>query len=431
MAAKSTWSVQQVEILKRYLGSELGIDPLARVVIKDNPAIGKSFNAVRCKILKMKRGEIHVKGEDIEQQETPEGRVVHCNSSTIRTVNDLLRVAKIDLTYWEVTNAVINKYDQGAKLPDGTIAVTELFQVKVWLKKSGKEEALLFKEEVLDEIKKHAPRYKPVKRIPSTDTYLLEVSPFDLHIGKLAWGAEVDGASYDSKIACEILEGAIIDLLERAKGFPIGEILFVVGNDLLHTDGINQTTTGGTRMDADSRHQKMFGVAWRAMVQAIDMLREVAHVTVLVVPGNHDRDSSFKVGEVLFAWYRNDVEVTIDNAPTLRKYYRYGNMLLGFSHGCDEKHDSLPMIMANERKLDWSETEFHYWHLAHFHTKRQTKYTAGNTLSGVEVVILPSLCGTDAWHHQMGYVKGPRAMQAFIYHPKLGEVARLTSSFIE
>ena len=42
-----------------------------------------------------------------------------------------------------------------------------------------------------------------------------------------------------------------------------------------------------------------------------------------------------------------------------------------FTHGSEEKRDSLPMLMANERKELWAETKFREWHLGHMHRKKE------------------------------------------------------------
>lgn len=407
---------------------ELTSAELARQLVEEGTFKGRTANAIRFKIEDLKRFPVPV--DSITEQGTADEKAITVNSETVRTLEELLSAAKVDLDEWEVKDWTANKWDNAQKQADGTVKVITLWQVKAYLKRRVDEIRLReTRDAILKEIAEHAPKYKPVVR-KAEGEYLLEVSPFDLHIGKLAWGAET-GEDYDSKIATDRLEAAIEQILSLTKNFPIKEVLFVIGQDLLHTDGLLQTTANGTRQDFDSRHQRMFGLAWRAMQAAIDRLRLIAPVAVKVIPGNHDQDSAFKIGEVLWALYSKDEQVTIDNAPTLRKYHRFGNTLLGFTHGCYEKHDKLPLIMATEAKEEWSETNFHEWHVGHYHIKRETRYTAGDTHNGVGVTILPSLSGTDAWHSQMGYVKGPKAAQAFVFCPKYGEVARITANYLD
>jgi hypothetical protein len=358
--------------------------------------------------------------------ESPKGRIT--------TLEQLIAAADIDLAIWTVERWVANKWESAAKGSDGEVTVTPLFQVKAWLKRSTEAVNLIeLKGRIIADMTAHAPVYAPraYPVMPEAARHLLEVSPFDLHLGKLAWGREVDGANYDSRAAKDILLWAVDDALEKAAGFPIERILFPVGNDLLHTDNPENLTARGTRQDADSRHKKMFQRAYELMVTAIDHLQTVAPVDVVIVPGNHDTDAAFKLGEVLYAWYRNCEAVTVDNAPTMRKYYRYGTTLLGLTHGNEEKHGDLPLIMARERADDWAATTHHEWHTGHLHKRKQTNYIAGDTNHGVVIRILPALCGTDAWHHAKGYVKGPRAMESYLYEHATGYAGHFSSNYHE
>ena len=118
----------------------------------------------------------------------------------------------------------------------------------------------------------------------------------------------------------------------------------------------------------------------------------------------------------------------MNNAPTLRKYVKYGPTLLGLTHGCDEKHDSLASVMIHERPQEFAEASHREWHLGHLHKRKETKYVAGDTHGGTIVRILPSLSATDAWHFQKGYVKGPKAAEAYLWGSASGYVGHLSSS---
>jgi hypothetical protein len=151
---------------------------------------------------------------------------------------------------------------------------------------------------------------------------------------------------------------------------------------------------------------------------------------VIVVPGNHDRNNALKLGLVLKAHYRMAENVTVNCGPDLRKYVRYGVNLLGFTHGNEEKHSDLPLTMAQEKPTEWATALHKEWHLGHLHKRKETKYTAGDTHQGVVVRILPSLSGTDAWHHMKGYVKGQRAAEAYLWSFDNGYAAHFSSNVL-
>lgn len=352
-------------------------------------------------------------------------------SPRIRTLDDLLASAPVDLSTWEVERHVVNKWEVGTKGPDGRVHVEELWQVKAWFKRiRGAVDMLALRDQIIADMRAHAPAYPALPAPSRFASYMLEVDLPDLHLGKLAWGEEVDDVNYDSHEARRVALEAVEDLLHKASAFPVERILFPVGNDLLHADTPEGTTTRGTRQDVDTRPLLMFTRARDLMVTIIDRLMQVAPVDVVIVPGNHDRHRTLELGVVLDAWYHRTDRVRVDAGPTLRKYVRYGTNLLGFTHGSEEKESDLALIMAQERPQDWAETTHREWHLGHLHKRKLTRFVAGDTHGGVVVRILPALTATDAWHYAQGYVKGPRAAEAYLWHRETGYAGHFSANVL-
>ena len=186
------------------------------------------------------------------------------------------------------------------------------------------------------------------------------------------------------------------------KHLPIDEFWMPLGNDFFNVDNAQNTTFGGTPQDCDTRWQKSFLAMKRAVVSVIDTLRELAPVKVIVVPGNHDRQKMFYFGDTLESWYGRCDNVAVENTPRTRKYLAYGVNLVGFTHGDEEKHPDLPIIMAQEMPDAWAVTRQREWHVGHFHKRKLARYVAGDTHGGVAIRCLPSLSGTDAWHFSKG-----------------------------
>ncbi len=248
---------------------------------------------------------------------------------------------------------------------------------------------------------------------------LLEIAAFDLHFGKLGWDEEC-GENYDSKIASKRFLAAIHQLVDKArKQGKINRILFPVGNDFLHIDTGEVTTTLGTRQDADSRFSRIFREGRKLLVEAIEFLKTIAPVDVVVVVGNHDGNSMFHLGDALECWYHADPAVVVDNSPTLRKYYRFGTTIIGLTHSDKEKLKDLPLLGATERRKDWAECTYKEWHLGHRHGE------ACSEEKGVKVRTLASLSGSDFWHAAQGYVGNIKAAEAFLFHKDDGLAAHL------
>ncbi|GAG10296.1 unnamed protein product, partial [marine sediment metagenome] len=254
-------------------------------------------------------------------------------SDRITTAAQLCAFADVDLTVWEITKQVVNKWESPNK-----DATRQLFQVKVWLKRKVPERVEKAIEAVLARLEKHRPQYgKEPKRKRSRDPHMLEFSPFDMHIGMLAWREET-GDDYDLSIAERTLAGAVADLLGIAKNYPVESFLFPVGSDWFHVENLRGETVRGTPQDTDGRWAKIFEVGYMACVNAVDAMREVAPVRVLWVGGNHDWTTSWYLVRCLKSHYREVAGVTVTCQPTPRHYVEYGATLLGLTHGDEEKH---------------------------------------------------------------------------------------------
>lgn len=359
----------------------------------------------------------------------------------ITSLKQLLDRANVDLDVWDVKDYVVNKWDV-TSWKQGDPRTIENFQVKARLEKNQAKVNIKSAGEIFAEMTK---KYKaPVESsiLKNTEFYkennLFEVNIFDLHMGKLAWAGET-GENYDTKIARERFLYSIYMLMKRASSFEYKRILFPVGNDFFNSDTILNTTTGGTPQDEDLRWQKTFQVGVKLIVDGISALRTSGvPVDVMIIPGNHDFERSFYLGAFLEAWYRDDENVNVDNGASPRKYYHFGKVLLGLTHGNEEKEDSLPLLMATEKesKQYWSDTLFHEWHLGHVHRKKTVKYTIRDKNKvlaedlGVTVRYLSSLTGTEEWHHRKGYIGQIKAANAFLWNSETGLIAELTSNYM-
>lgn len=354
-------------------------------------------------------------------------------SPTPLTEAEMVELFQVDLTRWDVTRLSHNTWQQGSKGPDGELCHQPLYQTTLHLKRiPGAESLVALTDQLLRSLRDAAPPRGPFVITKAKGEMMMSMNRPDLHLGKLGWSAETEAADYDIGIAVQCFRDGASDLFAKTANYQFAHILIPSGNDEQHTDNLRSETTAGTRVDSDSRYHKMFRTAVRERIWLIqEALQRAPLVYDLTVPGNHDRLGAFTVGEVVRAHFHHEPRVVFDNEPPLRKYHRFGTTLIGLTHGSEEKHSDLPLIMAQERPQDWAETLYRYWYLGHLHTRRLSRYTAGNTHLGVEVRVIASLSGTDAWHAQHGYIKNRRAMEAFIYDIKDGEVGSFLSRLPE
>ena len=294
----------------------------------------------------------------------------------------------------------------------------EVARLKV-KRESEKEQRAQEARAEIEQIKIEKLGDKPSKEKAKKDTGLvLEVSLFDHHFGKLAWPSETAGRPYDVKIAEATFMRALEQLLERSKGFTYDQVLFIVGNDLFHSNDIAGNTANGTRLDTEGRFQKTYWTVRKMLCRAIERLKEIAPVKVLIVVGNHDKLSAWTLGDSLDCWFHDDPKVSVDNSPTYRKYFEFGKVLLMFTHGDLGKREDFPLLMATEQSKAFGRTEFREVHTGHLHTTKTQEW------HGVRVRILPALCPADAWHHENAYTGALRTAEAYVWSREEGLIAQ-------
>jgi len=389
---------------------------------KAGQALGLSASTVRGRVQRASDFDVSPEEGLVKEEGSGEDEKTLTVNSRVKTLEVALKIAEVDLEVWEVERYIINKWDMGY-VPKGaeSAEVQDLWQVKIWLKKREVDHVEHAVESLFDRIGTWTPIPEPTFMPITSERHLLEVSLFDAHFGKLAWGPET-GTDYDMELASLLYANAIRDLLDLTSGYSIEQILFPIGNDFFHVNSWKNTTVNDTPQDVDSRMAKIFDAGCQAVIRAIEACIAVAPVNVLWVPGNHDPETSYYMAKIVDAWYRNVNAVRVNSTPMMRKYVAYGASLIGFTHGNEEKHADLPLIMARERPEQFAKASSLYWHLGHFHKKKETRHNAGDTFNGVRVQILPSLSGTDAWHYKKGYVKGNRCAEAWLWNFDRGYV---------
>lgn len=284
-------------------------------------------------------------------------------------------------------------------------------------------------EDILKDMKKHAPKYTPIKRQRITEPHLFVVDLADCHLGKLALAVET-GEDYNIEIAKQRCIEGTEGLIQKAQGFPIDKILFVIGNDILHFDTTDRKTTRGTPQDTDGQLHQIFNEGVKLYVQLIERLLTIADVDVVYNPSNHDYVSGYMLAQTISAWFRNSKNVSFDVSVRHRKHYTYGNNLITTSHGDGAKHSDMPFLMAHEHP-DWSNkvAQKRYVYLHHLHHKKVTKWNSSHDTDGIHLQILRSPSAPDAYHAKEGYSTAPRAVEGFIHHKEHGQIAQLTHYF--
>lgn len=364
-------------------------------------------------ILKTRKNDLTVSDvpEELLIDEKPEETHLSSKSSTIRSLDDLIKAANIDLTKNKVVRHVINKWEMAGK---------EQWQVKAWLAPITHKDILsseFLKLALIEAIE------GKVLFVPRQDSKfygnMLEISIPDLHLGKYSIFDET-GQVYNKEVAQKRYLESVSNLVETASSaFKLDKIVLVIGNDFLNSDGLSKGTTKGTPQDNDMRYTEMFKTGVELIIKAAEICSKATlDLNIVTISGNHDEQAMYYLGICLDAFFTFNTNVGVDSSAKMRKYFQWGKTLLGYTHGDNEKHDKLPLIMATEEPKLWSDTIFHEWHVGHFHKNKVDEY------NGCQVITLPSLSGPDYWHYKNGYVGGKPQAVGSVYHREKGCIAK-------
>ncbi len=346
-------------------------------------------------------------------------------SENIVTYEQLIKAHNVSLDEWNVAKKILNKWEVSKKDESGILQSIPMYQVKIYLEKKKSEfNQLEFSKNFINELKNLSPKVKPIKSRSGGN--LLEIDIFDLHFGKMAWKEET-GDNWDTKIAAATFSNAIDDILTKVKGYDIERILFPIGNDFFNSDHSHpyNRTTNGTPQEEDLRWQKTFREGRELLIKEITKLSQIAPVDIIIIPGNHDWERTFYLGDSLEGWFFNNSNVTVNNLASPRKYYQYGSVLIGFTHGNNEKVETLPIIMSQECSEIWNQIKYKEFHLGHYHHKKDIKYSSINEHNGIVIRYMSSLTAPDSWHHKKGYIGSQRSAEAFIWDKDYGLQAQL------
>jgi len=348
----------------------------------------------------------------------PEYLAAKFNIKNLTECKEALQEVKKELRSLDIENKnknVISEFDRHLK--SNNINPNDVVSVKFWQTAAGKQRfSVVTKnegsniDEIKQEIQEFAESYSPsVSKIPRPFTIFnpvaYEISLPDIHYGKL----------HDATIKEVEMHylGMVHSLVQKGKGLDIEKFILPIGNDGMNSEGMRQSTTKGTPQHDSAGWKETFRGYWKLMVTAIDYLKEIAPVEVIVVSGNHDYERMFYAGDVLAGWYRNDENVTVDNSHSSRKYVEYGVNMIMFTHGDKEKPQDMPLIMATEQPEMFARSIFREAHCGHLHKEMVNEYR------GIKVRFIPSICPSDEWHKLMGY-EAARAGQAYIWNKKTG-----------
>ncbi len=340
------------------------------------------------------------------------------------TVPEVAELYGIDLNVFEASRIVTNKWEVAMKM-DGAgktqeVKKSPLWQTKVFWRLKTAPDLQAIKDAALQSLvdRQPVPDYTPLE----TEGLIAEIIIADHHIGKVAangeeWG--VEGAARAYRDAIEYFRGVMPGGVDR--------IILPTGNDFIHVDNLRGQTTKGTQVEAATDWFKMLVAGKELVVEAVQSLSDFGHIYVPFVCGNHDRNTTLALGEIVSAQFDGHPGVTVLNGLNDRKYLCFDSVVIGWSHLENFSYKGAATnVLFDLRGIPGAADAKHvYFRCGHLHkSSRAVAAVESDEMFKVEIEVCPTLCPADRWHEDNGYASNHRRSTMFVYHPVHGLVAK-------
>jgi hypothetical protein len=276
-------------------------------------------------------------------------------------------------------------------------------------------------ESLADTLKAALEGMTPASVVPPptyTDNDLLTVYPIaDAHFGMMAWGRET-GENWDTAKASARLRDWIGRCIASSPP-SVNAVILDVGDTTHANDQTNQTPQSHHGLDVDTRFYKTMTTAAEALGAATEAaLAKHQNVTVVILPGNHNRDSYIGLRLALFYRFRDNPRVTVYHEPGEFWVYQFGSILMAAHHGDKAKPERIVMFLADQHAKAWGATKHRFLWTGHLH------HLKAADIGGVQWEQLRAMTARDAYSVSHSYTARAQ-LQAITLHRTGGEVQRV------
>jgi len=335
--------------------------------------------------------------------EKGEGRLSKIVEHEPKTPEEIIKILKIDTTKWKLS-AYWNK-QMGNNYWRVSAMITQI-----------KDKEDVYFQKLIDNWKpKTYKSFPTIKQDKKKIKVCGILSLQDIHFGK--------GGNHTID---KDFEETIHGLLTRAiNTHYLSNIFFVLGGDLINMDTFDGATTKGTPVENSCTATEAYIQAFDAMCWGINYIKTFCDVlTVVYIPGNHDRLSSFHLAHALSkAISTKNIEWDVEYAE--RKVHTWYNNFNAFEHG-DVPSKNTPLIYATDFADDWGKAENRTLFTGHKHTQQKIEYMTKGEKVGFVHKTLPSLSKTDYWHYHRKFVGNRRGGLMELQDPIKGTICELT-----
>lgn len=316
----------------------------------------------------------------------------------IKNLEDLIIKCKIDIEKWDVLRYIQNFWGNGEN---------PKWQVKAWLTPKAKG------SKFTDEFKTFLRGYRsPAERVERTTTTAstltdacLVINKQDAHFNKY----DIQGRN-DIIERFEIVEEKVDKMVAKASlSNDLEKIVYIIGSDQFNSEWTGCTTRGTPQQNLPG-FQGAFELICDHEVRVIDsLLKSTNNLHILYISGNHDEYVGWHMIKWIQAYYRNQLNLTIDTSHLYRKYVQYGSSALMFNHGDAMKPQALAQLFPIEFRDNWSNCENYYIFTGDKHREINADF------NGIKFYGIPALStARGLWDHKQGYTGTKAEMTGFV-----------------
>lgn len=310
-------------------------------------------------------------------------KLLKMSAEESKDVDYLLKAHGYDKNAWDLVSARSNIWN----VFDKENGVRTLYASKITVKpKTG-----LNIDKLLETINNVKPFDIDTKHIEVNTKRLFEISLFDQHFG-------ISDYEYYKPTQLSIISRLSLRYWE--------EVLFVVGQDLLHNDNMRGNTSSGTPIEIVDM-DKAWEDASKFYIPIIKQaLKQTNKVIIKYSPGNHDESISWAFVKYLKALFP---QCEFDDRLQQRKIHTFHKVFIGLTHGDKEKNKELHDIFISEYPVEWANAKTREIHKGHFHVEDS------KDIYGTMVRTLATRNKTDKWHKNKGFVGAHKRFMLFEY----------------
>lgn len=321
---------------------------------------------------------------------TGNSEFVYNTNEPIQSLEDLIKVTKIDTTVWNIDKYIQNYW--GGK-----------YQVKAFCSKINEQQN--FTNEFINFLSSYKPVTKEIKqRKLITNGSCIIINKQDAHLNK----KDISGDNDINKRFEDIFWATDITLQKAELSSNLEKIYYVIGSDEFNSEWTN-TTTKGTPQSNILTYQEAFQKICDFEISMINNMLDYADVEVIYIPGNHDEYVGWHLINFLESQYKQVKEIYFDTSTDYTKYRRYKNTAMMFNHGDAIKPEKLANMFPVEFRKEWGECDNFYIFIGdkhHNHIK---------DLNGIEFYQIAALSkAKSTWDAKNGYTCSKAKLTSFV-----------------